>query len=95
MLIHLQSHFCPSPEISLISKLVLRIACWLTQNGMHYGSANTYPYNIGDSTRSAEAWRLIATTVRGRGLFSVNAILPVPLTQVQHVLSIYEHPLVQ
>lgn len=53
------------------------------QNGVHYASNSQYPYHVGDSTRSAEAWRVIANTVRGNTLLSVGATFPNPNRQVQ------------
>ena len=52
------------------------------QNGVHYASTSQYPFNVGDSTRSAEAWRLISNVVKGRALMTVSVTFPDPDRQV-------------
>ena len=54
--------------------------CVSAQNGVHYGSFRR-PYNIGDSTRSAEAVRQLFA-VKGLTILQLTANLPGPLTQV-------------
>ena len=51
-----------------------------TQNGVHFGSFRR-PYNIGDSTRSAEAVRQLFAA-KGLPILQLTANLPGPLTQV-------------
>ncbi len=50
------------------------------QNGVHFGSTHK-PYNVGDSTRSAETFRQLAAA-KGLTILQLTANFAGPLTQV-------------
>ena len=60
------------------------LASYAAQNGVHFGSSH-HPYNIGDSTHSAEAFRQLAAA-KGLTMLQLTANFAGPLTQVRDKL---------
>ena len=60
---------------------------YASQNGVHYGSTR-HPYDVGDSTRSAEAFRQLSAA-KGLTMLQLTVSLDGPLTQAS--TTIREH----
>lgn len=38
---------------------------WEVQSGLHWSDSFTFPFNVGDSTRAGEGYRLVAEIAKG------------------------------